>query len=721
MKIFLQLLIVLTLFMPGGMAFPDVDPNERNGNLKELRVTTQAHVPGRLRSLQVPFIEPIIDYAEDAGHKEPRATAIVIDGHLDDDLWVEAAESNNFWASLERRAPADPTQVLVFSDATYLYFGFRMYDSEPDKIQATATVRDTGFGYDDTITIELDTFLNRRDISEFSVNALGTQSDAIAGGRSAKIDWKGDWYGAAVRTGYGWSAEFAIPFAILNFTPESSAFGVNFKRYQSRTREYSWWADVTPINLPEEMGQLHGLRLPSGAGAGRKTWTFMPFILAGKNIPDKEGDIKDSLLTGGIDIRYQPRPHLTGMITLNPDFSQVERAVTDISFSYSEKVIAETRPFLAEGLGYFSSAGDGREYFYSIRIPDFNFGGKGFGRIGKTKFGVLATGAPDDRYDGVGRSEYELDDTHSAAITLAMTSQTDFDNVLALAQFAGRRFSGLMYSIDAAVTDTRYDAITTADHKGSHFRGMLGWRSYYWYLKGAVDQYDTDYFPALGLLNEDLLGTRAAVFTTGIYRESTASLFRIIDSYAGFHYRVTEDDLLQRRKWFAGSTIEFEHDVRAGVFVENGPYRRSTDVPGVFEDTLNQDRYYSTTLDFNTRSALFSFGGNYDWGQLGGGDYQYWSAYAWVRPIRAVYLKLSHERTDSFGVFRQSIVLGSWEITPEDSLGARYIRFESDDRRENFIRVAYGRRVRKGLDIFFVYNNEPTIDDQYSIKFVFTF
>jgi len=91
-----------------------------------------------------------------------------------------------------------------------------MYDSAPAEIQATRTVRDGDFGYDDLITVELDTFFNRRDISAFSINPLGTQSDEIAGGRSTKIQWKGDWQGAAVRTDYGWSAEFAIPFSILN-------------------------------------------------------------------------------------------------------------------------------------------------------------------------------------------------------------------------------------------------------------------------------------------------------------------------------------------------------------------------------------------------------------------------------------------------------------------------------------------------------------------------
>ena len=65
----------------------------------------------------------------------------------------------------------------------------------------------------------------------------------------------------------------------------------------------------------------------------------MPFVLGGKNIADKEGEVRDSLVTAGMDMRYQPRPNLTGIFSVNPDFSQVEDAVTDISFSYTEKEI----------------------------------------------------------------------------------------------------------------------------------------------------------------------------------------------------------------------------------------------------------------------------------------------------------------------------------------------------------------------------------------------
>ena len=216
----------------------------------------------------------------------------IIDGKLDDAAWQQASLSQGFWCSIQNRPPTDQTEVRVIMDDKYLYFGLHMYDAEPEAIQSTITVRDVGLGYNDSITIQLDTFFNRRDISEFSLNPDGTQSDEIAGGRSSKIEWKGDWLGAAVRTESGWTAEFAIPFGMLNYKDGATAFGVNFKRYQSRSREYSYWADTTPQGLVEEMGQLTGLALPSLKS--KRPWTFMPFVLAGKNIPDKKGEVQEA-------------------------------------------------------------------------------------------------------------------------------------------------------------------------------------------------------------------------------------------------------------------------------------------------------------------------------------------------------------------------------------------------------------------------------------------
>jgi hypothetical protein len=661
-------------------------------------------LPGHERTLEVPRINP---------SQELVISPPAIDGTLDDAVWKLADSSKGFWCSLEDRPPSNDTEVLVIMDDQYLYFGFRMYDDEPEEIQSTITVRDVGFGYDDSIAVELDTFFNRRDISRFSLNPEGTQSDRIAGGRSAKIEWKGDWLGAATRTPYGWSAEFAIPFSILNYDSGDTRFGVNFVRYQSRTKEYSYWSDVTPQNLAEEMGQLTGLVLPSTGG--HKAWTFMPFVLAGKDIPDKRGKVQDTLVTGGVDMRYQPRRDLTGLLALNPDFSQVEDAVTDISFSYSEKAVADNRPFFVEGAGYFGSQ---NQYFYSNSVPDFNVGAKSFGRMGKTQFGLLMTEAPDDRYDFVGRALYEIDATNSASTAVIGSRREDFNNLFALAQLGGRQRFGLNYAFDAAVTETTDVSDASVPRgTGGHFQGSLGWQWDYVYVSAKADKYDTDYFPADALLDSDLPGTKGASLATGYYREMSHPLWHVVEASIGEIYRETNEDRTQRRKTFVSGSVEFNVDIRISAYAEVGPYRPVSDTRGVFQSETNDDRYYSLYTDFNTRSTRYSGGLGYEWGDLGGGPYNYYTAYGWWRPVKPLYLELTAERVDSFGTNDQVILVSSWSITPEHSLAGRYIY--TDD--VKFYRLAYGHRPRKGLDIFAVYDDDTTKDWEFSVKIVKTF
>ena len=303
------------------------------------------------------------------------------------------------------------------------------------------------------------------------------------------------------------------------------------------------------------------------------------------------------------------------MLSLNPDFSQVEEAVSDISFSYSEKPVDDNRPFFVEGKDYISS---NNEYFYSNRAADFDFGAKSFGRVGKSNYGLLATSAPDDRNDFAGRWLHELDKTLSAVGTLTATHQAEFDNILAVGQ-VDLKSKGLEYSLDIALTDTQTENDSEApDGQGNHFKNTLGWKWNHWSVKAMVDQYDVEYFPALALLSDDLPGTKSGSALVGYYKEQSDTFWVILNSYAGIKERDTLDNELQTRKWFGGASVELESQIRVTANIEEGPYRPVTDDRGVFENFVNDDRYYSMALDLNTRSSVFSLGSRYDWGELGG-------------------------------------------------------------------------------------------------------
>lgn len=646
-------------------------------------------VPGHTRAVMVPYI----------------AIAPVVDGNLDDVSWNDAATAKDFWISEEKRLPTERTEVLIMSDGENLYFGFRCYDSQPESIQATKTRRDAGLGHDDRVSVELDSLRNYRAISSYSVTANGTQDDAIAGGRARKIEWKGDWRGAAVRTGYGWSAEIAIPYKILNYQAESLSFGVNFVRYHNRTDEWSRWADVTPQNKIEEIGQLVGLLLP--ANAKQQPWTIMPYVLGGTNIPDIKGEPKDQLVSAGATIRYEPRANLTSVFSIYPDFTQLETQVTDIDFSYTEKFRADPRPFFQEGSFYL---GRDTSYFYSNRIPDFYGGGKLFAQPGQMQTGGFVTGAPDKRWDGAFRFVKEMDALHSAGFMLVGTTREELDNQLFVAQLDGRERYGLFYSADAAFSNTEKQAF----NKGGAYKGNLGWQKDYWTIATSFDHFDKEYYPANGLLKNDRYGTKSIDVSTGYYRESPGGPFRTVSGNMVLAGRNTLDGRTQNHSLWMDGGFELRQQVRLLLSYSRGKYRPVSGERGEFSDTVNDDHYWAANLDFNTRSSHFGYGLYYADGFLGGDDYNYVTGYVWVNPTDNTFINISSERLQNFGDTRQTTVKTGWDITPENGLVARYIDAEEGDYR----RFAYRRTVRSGMDVFAVYNREPFTEGQFSVKVV---
>lgn len=655
--------------------------------------------PGRSRSLTV-----------------PRTTAPpAIDGVLDDEAWKAAALADNFWVVEQQRRPTERTEVLVTSDDQYLYFAFRVYDTRPEGIVALDTRIDSSLKDDDQVAVELDPFLSHREVSSYSINARGTISDSIAGGRAAQRSWKGLWRGAATRTDYGWSAEMAIPFGILNFEKGTSDFGVNFLRYQNRTSEWSRWADTTPLHLPEERGRLLGLQAPLSQEGS--PITLMPYVLLGRNVPDRRGDVKRNLASTGIDIRYQPKPNETGVLSILPDFSQVEQAINSIDFSYNEKFLDDNRPFFQEGSAYFTSTDKNSvqsTYFYTQRVPDFNVGAKFFGRSAGRQYGVLATRSPGDRTDAVIRVQRELSAANAFGATVAVTDQPTLRNLLVAGDIQQRQASGVFYQLDAAATRT-----TQVDGDGTFVQGVLGWRNTFWTVKATADQYDLDFLPELGLLDVDLRDTRAIQGSVSYYRDLATGAFRQISGYLTFEYRATSDGRLQRRVASAGGSAELrEQQVRLSTYFSKGPYRPlRKKTPGAWVDALNHDWYLTTTIDLNTRSKTFYYGGSFATGFLGGGDYKFLTAYVNLRPTSTTSLGVSAQQLDSFGRYRQFVMTAGWDVTQKNSLYTRFYTSNGD----HFYRLAYVYNLKSNVDLFFVYENEPQTRASLSVKLLMSF
>lgn len=313
-----------------------------------------------------------------------------IDGRLDEEVWKKAPVAKEFIDPYTGKPAAEQTTAYLLYDDQAIYVAFYCYDSQPDAIVAREIRPGSDFPGEDTVTFQIDPYHSRNwsNISMFIVNALGTQNERIAGGRAAKREWRGIWQAAVQRVSDGWTVEMRIPWEVLNYPNSNGALNmsVNFKRDHARPRIDYFWSDVTPMRRPELMAVWQGVEPPTVTN--RKSLHFMTYL--SPEWHEQGGEE----VRAGLDLRYTPTPQMTGVLSLAPDFRNIEGAVEGIEFSRSERFVEETRTFFMEGIRYFDLTepyGLGR-LFYSRRIGDFDSGLKLFGNLNSAvSVGVLST------------------------------------------------------------------------------------------------------------------------------------------------------------------------------------------------------------------------------------------------------------------------------------------------------------------------------------------
>lgn len=318
-----------------------------------------------------------------------------IDGLIEDACWKARPPATGFFQHEPVNGVAASEETLVWAsyDQDHLYFAFLMKDSEPRRIWAELTPRNA-YENNDDITVVLDTYNDRRTSIEFSVNPRGVQKNTV----------ETIWQSGAVIRADGWSAEIAIPFKSLRFSPEEvQVWGVNFERFIHRLSERDFWTDVDRDRpLLQQMGELRGL---AGIRPGHNL-EFFPY--AGVRTSHWEGS-EDSKVAAGLDVKYGFLPNVTLDLTASPDFSEVESDPFIYQLSPYENYLQENRPFFTEGSRYFRLATEQEEYygggemnlFYSRRIENPRFAAKVSGKTGGYAFGVL--GAV-NRQDGPDRA-----------------------------------------------------------------------------------------------------------------------------------------------------------------------------------------------------------------------------------------------------------------------------------------------------------------------------
>ena len=290
---------------------------------------------------------------------------ITIDGILDEAIWSNALEANDFiqHEPYNGSAPSEKSSVKILFDDNALYIGARMFDSTPSKIYKELSQRDNVEGVkSDLFVVYISPFNDGINYLEFVVSASGVQSDFKVSGEEEESSWDAVWLSEVSKDEFGWIVEMKIPFSALRFSKSNTqSWGLNFARLIKRYNEWSSWnfVDKKISSVVSQSGELKGINNVKPP----IRLSLSPYISGyAEKFPNTKS--LEYRLSGGLDLKYGISEGFTLDMTLIPDFGQVKSDDRILNLTPYEVKYDEQRPFFTEGTELFNKGG----IFYSRRI-----------------------------------------------------------------------------------------------------------------------------------------------------------------------------------------------------------------------------------------------------------------------------------------------------------------------------------------------------------------
>jgi len=393
-----------------------------DANANALVINAQAHELSEPSNIEIPFVE---------GEAE-------IDGDINDEIWSKASSSslNYVTRTFDNTVPPVTTKVSYFENGKTLFVLFQAFDDEPQNIRAFWRDRDSLSGQD-LVGIKLDTYGDGRLAYQFFVNAFGVQTDAIenemTGNESAS--WNGIWRSSGKITDTGYQVELAIPLRILNFkeADEVKNWGIEFVRFYSRKLEYRI------SHVPYDRGNSCYL-CQLGSASGFETakqgqnLAVVPtaVVAAGRTrTPEESMDWENfDNQEIGLDVKWAITPEISLLGTFNPDFSQVESDVAQLSVNNTFALFFdERRPFFVENEDYFTSD-QTLIYTRNINAPDY--GAKVTGRVDKHSLGVFVANDETTSFIVPGNLGSSIASIEEESLNLGLRYRFDYSEELSI-------------------------------------------------------------------------------------------------------------------------------------------------------------------------------------------------------------------------------------------------------------------------------------------------
>jgi hypothetical protein len=332
------------------------------------------------------------------------SASITLDGLLNEPAWRDAPVMK---LTQQSPKPGQPTlyetqvQVIVTNDR--IYFGFTCQDPDPRHIAIHTMRRDGELKGDDTVSIVLDTYGDRRTGYFFQINAAGTRVDGlISTADSVSLDWDGIWDAQTARTPGGWSAEIVIPSRTLSFTPRLNDWGLNLERFVPRERLSLRWASPTLDSFLYDLSRAGRL---SGVGEVQqgKGLEITPYAIGKTKQFYGAGSSRSWQGAVGGEVTWKITPQLVTVFTANTDFAETEVDTRQINLTRFPLFFPEKRSFFLEGANQYDFGLGLARQDSPLFIPFFSrnvglldgaqipidAGAKLNGRVGKWNLGIL--------------------------------------------------------------------------------------------------------------------------------------------------------------------------------------------------------------------------------------------------------------------------------------------------------------------------------------------
>jgi Domain of unknown function (DUF5916) len=329
----------------------------------------------RLRSGLLILLLPVVgttvpslaaDQAAPAAIQISRAQGeIRIDGDLSDPGWQGATRIDTFYETNpgDNVPPSAATTAWLAYDDRYFYAAFEFAEPDMKSLRAAFGDHDNVSGNShDYGGVILDTRNDGKSAVLLLVNPYNIQYDAISNDASGEDSSLDLYWDSATRLGKDrWFLEMRIPFSSLRYGKgDPQTWGIML--YRNRPRQFR--QQILNVKLPRGVNcfvcneaKLTGLSgLPGGnhvilAPYGTVRRSSAP--RDGLGTPLTDGPVK---WDGGLDAKWTPNADTAIDATLNPDFSQIESDVPQISTNQRFALFyPEKRPFFLEGLDLFAT------------------------------------------------------------------------------------------------------------------------------------------------------------------------------------------------------------------------------------------------------------------------------------------------------------------------------------------------------------------------------